>query len=107
MAAHVTAALVVAHVNGKVQHLYHGDVVPAGIDKGSLANLVSLGFVSTDDEVVGEPQGFEPSDMERPAEAGPGSAKEKWLAYAAAKGVEVDAEASKEDIVKAVSDAGH
>jgi len=101
MAAHVTAALVVAHVNGKVQHLYHGDVVPAGIDKGSLANLVNLGFVSTDDEVAGE------SDVERPAEAGPGSAKEKWLAYAAAKGVEVDAEASKEDIVAAVTTAGH
>jgi len=98
----VTAALVVAHVGGKVQHLHFGDIVPAGIDPGSLANLESLGFVSSASEDEA-PSG----EVQRPAESGPGSAKDKWLVYAAAKGVEVDAEASKEDIVAAVTTAGH
>ena len=43
----VKAALVVALVGGKVQHFYHGDVVPVNIDEASLANLLDLGFVAT------------------------------------------------------------
>ena len=46
----VKAALVVALVGGKVQHFYHGDVVPVNIDEASLANLLDLGFVATSDE---------------------------------------------------------
>lgn len=46
MATHtVTAALVVAHVSGRVQHFYHGDVLPPNVDEESLENLKSLGFV--------------------------------------------------------------
>lgn len=105
-AAHtVTAALVVALVGGKVQHLYHGDVVPSNIDEGSLANLKSLGFISSEDEDVSPDP--ESQAGERPNESGPGSAKEKWLAYAAFHQVEVDPAGSKDDIIAAVTTAGH
>jgi hypothetical protein len=61
MATRITAALVVAHVNGRVQHLYRGDIVPAGIDAASLANLKALGFVDSDETSDATPDG-EPSD---------------------------------------------
>jgi len=100
MAARVTAALVVAHTTSGVQHLYAGDVVPSSITDESLANLRSLGLVAEEPDP-------EPAEPVRPAESGPGSAKEKWLAYAASKGVEVSPDAAKEEIVAAVTAAGH
>jgi len=42
----VTAPIVVAHVGGRVQHLYKGDIVPPNIDPESLANLEAVGLVS-------------------------------------------------------------
>lgn len=103
MAAHkVTAALVTAVTRTGVRHFYFGDVLPPDVTDASLANLKALGFVSSESE----PEGAG-GDVERPAEAGPGSAKEKWFAYAAHHKVTVDAEASKEDIIAAVAAAGH
>lgn len=103
----VSAPLVVALVGGKVQHLYLGDIVPANIDRESLENLKSLAFVSTDQAVdpIPDAPGEAGEAVQRPAESGPGSAKEKWLDYAKAKGVEVDGDASKDDIIAAVKAA--
>lgn len=41
-----------------------------------------------------------------PRRAGPGSAKDRWLAYAAANEVEVDPEASREEIIAALEAYG-
>lgn len=57
----VTAALVVAHVGGKVQHFYAGDVLPVNVDEGSLKNLKSLGYVAKSGDAVAD-QTDEPSD---------------------------------------------
>lgn len=103
MSSHVvTAPLVIARVDdeGHQVYLYQGDRVPH-LAEGEVKRLKEGGFIGSD-EVEDAPAG-----VERPAESGPGSAKDKWLAYASAKGVEVDAEASKEDIVAAVTAAGH
>lgn len=103
MALVVTAPLVTVQQSGRVLYLRQGDVVPGGVDKASVDHLTSLGYVQDNDPA---PVGAEPQEVERPAESGPGSAKDKWVAYAAAKGVQVDADASKEDIVAAVTTAG-
>lgn len=130
MAYKVTAALVVAHVGGKVQHFYVGDVIPSNIDTGSLDNLKALGFISEEEPPAGTPLSAdetarakaheasaektpnpprepEAPTSERPTESGPGSAKEKWLGYAAFHNVEVPADASKDDVIAAVTAAGH
>lgn len=41
-----------------------------------------------------------------PAKAGPGSARGKWLDYARSRGVQVDDDASREDIIGACESAG-
>ncbi len=94
----VTAALVVVQTRTGVRHLYHGDIVPPDIKPESLANLESLGYVTSE---------VEAPTSERPPVAGPGSAKEKWLAYAAFHNVAVGDDASKDDVIAAVTAAGH
>jgi len=100
MAARVTAALVVAHTTSGVQHLYAGDIVPSSVTEASLENLRALGFITDEPDASA-------AETDRPAESGPGSAKDKWLAYAASKGVDVSADAAKEEIIAAVTAAGH
>lgn len=46
------------------------------------------------------------SDGGVPPRGGAGSGKDAWSAYAASKGVDVDAEASRDDIIAALDDAG-
>lgn len=99
----VKAPLVTATQNGRVLYLYGGDVVPDGVDDASVKHLKSLGYVEDGDPA---PIGAEPQEVERPAESGPGSAKERWIAYAEAKGVTVSGDASKDDIIAAVAAAG-
>lgn len=42
-----------------------------------------------------------------PPKAGPGSGTDQWVAYAAEKGVDVTDGAKREEIIQALSDAGH
>lgn len=69
MTFRVTAPLVSAvSRNGRVFHLFLGDVVPADITEKSLENLKSLGFVESLD-VPAEP---EPHEDPEPPKRGPG-----------------------------------
>lgn len=103
MGSRVSAPLVTVTQNGRVLYLRHGDVVPDGVDKASLDHLRSLGYVEDADEA---PTGASEPPA-RPAESGPGSARSKWVEYAAFHGVTHDADASREDIAAAVTTAGH
>lgn len=54
-------------------------------------------------------EGGEPSDREVgsvPPKAGAGSSKDAWAAYASEQGVDVEADASRDQIIQAVQDAG-
>lgn len=83
MAMQVSAPLVVATTeNGRVMHLYKGDVVPKDVSKDSLDNLKSLGFV-TGEEVDPIPESPEPVAAVAPA----GNAGlEEWQEYARSRG---------------------
>lgn len=103
MAYVVKTALVIAKGPSGDVYLYEGTVVPAHIAKDEVERLVEGGFVKSD-ETAPEPDA---PTMERPNESGPGSTKDQWLAYAAHHEVEVDQGASREDIISAVTAAGH
>jgi hypothetical protein len=45
-------------------------------------------------------------EAKAPARSGPGSGADKWRAYAAAQGVEVDLDASRDDVIAALHEAG-
>lgn len=92
----VLAPLVLAKDEaGNVVYLYQGTEVPQSIGKEERARLA---------EYLSAP--VEGSDPERPAESGPGSAKDKWFAFAEFHGITVADDASKEDIIAAVTEAG-
>lgn len=55
---------------------------------------------------VPEPDGPGAPPMDPPPKAGRGSSVEAWAAYAAANGVEVPADAKRDDIVAALAAAG-
>ena len=57
-------------------------------------------------EVDPTPVEVVPDDVMQPSKAGPGSGKGAWLAYANVHGVEVDEDASRDDIVAACEQAG-
>lgn len=60
MSVKVTAPLVVATTeNGRVMHLYRGDIVPSDVTKESLDNLKSLGFVA-------DAKAADKADVEKP-----------------------------------------
>lgn len=62
--------------------------------------------VPTEDIPSAAPEDFAGAP-EPPPQGGPGSGKEAWAAYADALGVEVDDDASRDDIIDAVEKAGH
>lgn len=49
----------------------------------------------------------EAADDGPPPKTGKGSAKEAWVTYADTLGVEVDADATRDDIIAAIAEAGH
>lgn len=58
------------------------------------------------DELDPDDPAAAPSDPTPPPKAGPGSGKAAWATYAEAFGVEVPADASRDDIVEACEAAG-
>lgn len=54
-----------------------------------------------------EPETGDEGGDEPPPRGGAGSGVEEWRSYAESKGVEVDEDASRDDIVAAVKKAGH
>lgn len=67
------------------------DAVPAGAAK----------LITNDKAWVGEA-----SAVAAPPRAGAGSSKDKWVTYAEANGVEVPADATRDDVIVAVEAAG-
>lgn len=97
----VTAPLVAATVGKTVLHFRAGDVLPAGVDDASIDNLKSLGFVSESD-AAGSSDPSDPASDGEPPRAGRGSGVEAWAEYATSKGIEVPADATRDDIVALV-----
>ncbi|TDD54583.1 hypothetical protein E1286_05175 [Nonomuraea terrae] len=59
------------------------------------------------DEDQGPDNGQQPEpELQEPPRGGSGSGKEAWAAYAAARGVEVDADASRDDIIDLLAERG-
>lgn len=74
-------------------------------DSVGLALIADGVAVSLDDaDAAGITAEAEP--VEIPPRAGQGSGREKWADYAAAKGVTVDDEASRDEIIAALDNAG-
>lgn len=92
------ALVVVKRKSGADFYAYFGSPLPDDAKSEAVAGLLAEGLVIETGSADG---------VLRPAESGPGSAKDKWLAYAEAFDVDVDADASKEDIIAAVTEAGH
>lgn len=95
----VTAPLVIAKdAAGQDVYLYQGATVPASIPASEVERL---------SDYLSFPEVEEPTEsIERPAESGPGSAKDKWIEFAAQEGIEIDPESDKADIIAAVTAAG-
>lgn len=55
---------------------------------------------------IGDGEGAGDSDGQVPPRGGAGSGAEAWRAYAAAKGVEVAADAGRDDVIAALEEAG-
>lgn len=102
-----------------VHDIAHGSViVPAGEAPEWVIPLIVNPAVwatppeipESDDSAEGDTSGGEPSaggePLERPNESGPGSALDKWVAYAAAHEVEHASDATRDEIVAAVAAAG-
>lgn len=92
-----SAPLVIVRLkSGSDAYVYGGFELPADVNEDTVAGLVSEGLVVE----------VKSAAVERPAESGPGSAKEKWIEFAAQEGIEIDPESDKSDIIAAVTAAG-
>lgn len=110
--AHIVSSPLVAvnGADGKVKYLYRGTIVPSDVSEKDIKRLVADGLiekVSAASAAEPEPQDKAGDSSDRPAESGNGSGKDKWVAYAAAHEVEIEPESSREDIIAAVTAAGH
>lgn len=103
-----------------------GAIVPAGVAAESLEKLAERGFIEeADDAEEDEPEApaqpeplppvsgdespavdSEQFEVAAPPKAGPGSSAEAWRTYAASIGVDVDAGASRDDVIAALEAAG-
>lgn len=84
--------------------LTRGALVPEGVDQALLDNLSARGLIeSVEVNEVVEP---EQTDLTAPPKDGSGSGKAAWHTYAAAIGVEVPADASRDDVIAAIEAAG-
>ena len=107
MSDKVIAPLVAVNgADGRVKYLYHGTTVPSDVSEDDLKRLRADGLVEKFAEPETESATGDGAALERPTESGPGSALEKWVAYAAAHEVEHAPEATKAEIVAAVTAAG-
>lgn len=93
--------------NRVAQILTRGSLVPEGVADELLDGLTARGLIEVLEptaEVV-EPA---PEDPEHtpPPKAGKGSGEDAWHAYAAAIGVEVPADTSRDDVIAAIETAG-
>jgi hypothetical protein len=97
----VTAACVVAKdgSEGGESYIYRGGFLGAGVPAAEKQRLVEAGLVKVvEHEAAAEVVGDEPP------RAGKGSGRTEWAAYAAALGIHVGPDATRDDIIAAVDD---
>jgi hypothetical protein len=109
MAYRVTAPFIMLKVKDAVtgaftfQGLYEGAIAD-DVEPENLKHHLDLGMVEeVAAEVVSTPQGDAAAAADvAPPRAGKGSGRDEWAAYAAAVGVVVDDDMSRDDIIDAV-----
>ena len=106
MGYRVKAAAAVVKIGGTERYLYQGAIVPEGATNAE--HLEAIGLIEAFDVPATEPEDTDPegTDATPPPKDGPGSGKAAWHTYAAAVGVEVPADASRDDVIAAIEAAG-
>jgi len=77
------------------------------VDEGTPRQAREDGDLTEAEEQQDEVGDTTSADVQPPPQGGPGSGKDAWAVYAAAKGVAVDESAGRDDIIAAVKKAGH
>lgn len=99
MGYRVKAAAAVVKIGGTERYIYQGAIVPEGAT--NIEHLETIGLIEPVEPV--EPEQAGPV---APPKDGSGSGKAAWHTYAADIGVEVPADASRDDVIAAIEATG-